>query len=188
VLIKPGSTIDEDSLTNAVFGFLRYVPPDLWFGNLIRELLQKNPRASGPLACVDSAVEVSLWPTYRIPPEWRPHFWRPRSKKGQPAVPKGTICPDAQIKAKRWIMLIESEYSHDLEAEQMFQQFAIACQRREEDQLEECFVLLVNGALTRPSHCGVEWVKGKKPSAAVTSEDSLETYITESCKCCQGCE
>ena len=173
MLVREGVRVDEDRLTHAVVGLMRYLPPELWFQSFIRELRRRNPTAQANLdAFLDPKIE--LWPSYSIPSSWSHAFWRPRREKGDPETPKGSICPDAVISTHKWIMFIESEYSHDLDTEQMFQQFAIACVERNE---KEFFLLLINRAITRPSHCGVDSANFNKPEANVCPGDSLEKYI-----------
>ena len=174
MLVREGVRVDEDRLTHAVVGLMRYLPPELWFQPFIRELRRRNPTAQTNLdAFLDPKIE--LWPSYSIPSSWSHAFWRPRAKKGVPETPKGSICPDAVIYTDKWIMFIESEYSHDVDTEQLFQQFAIASRERNE---KEFFLLLINRAITRPSHCGVDSASFNKPEANVCRGDSLEQYIT----------
>lgn len=177
MLVRDGIKVDEDELTHAVFGLLRYLPFNLWFQDFIYELRRRNPNAL-PTLETSSQFEISLWPSYPIPDDWRLKFWRPKAKRGVVDTLKGTICPDALIETDEWLMLVESEYSHDLDSEQMFQQFAIAS---EKGSAKDFFILLVNRALTRPSHCEVCSDKLNKPEAGIQKHDSLEKFISQSC-------
>ncbi len=179
MLVRKGVRIDEDRLTHAVVGLMRYLPPSLWFSPFIQELRRRNPAVLRTLD-VSQNPDVQLWPSYIIPADWRDAFWRPRSRKEIPDIPKQSICPDAVISTDNWIMFIESEYSHDLDTEQMFQQFAIASDDQKD---KEFFLLLINRAISRPSHCGVSSASKEKTEAGVCPEDSLEQYIAASCSC-----
>lgn len=174
MLVREGVRVDEDKLTHAVVGLMRYLPSELWFHSFILELRGRNPTA---LAVLDESCNpgIQLWPSYYIPNNWRHAFWRPKSKKLISETPKGSICPDAVINTDKWIMFVESEYSHDVDTEQLFQQFAIASSVCEE---KEFFLLLINRALTRPSHCSVDSANFNKPEANICPGDSLEEYIT----------
>lgn len=175
MLVREGVRVDEDCLTNAVVGLMRYLPPEFWFHAFIQELRRRNPAAQAILDAFHDP-EIELWPSYTIPSNWSHAFWRPRRGKGVPETPKGSICPDAAISTDKWIMFIESEYSHNLDTEQMFQQFAIASMERKE---KEFFLLLINRTITRPSHCGIDSANFNKPEANVCPKDSLEKYITK---------
>lgn len=177
MLVRAGARVDEDELTRAVLGLLRYLPPDLWLQGFVNELRRRNPAALSALETW-SNPKVELWPSYSIPDEWKPAFWRPKSRRGEVDIPKGTICPDALIETDRWLMFVESEYSHDLDSEQMFQQFAIAGHVR---RGRDFFVLLINKALTGPSHCGVYSERLNKPEAHVQPDNSIEEFISKSC-------
>ena len=174
MLVRKGVRVDEDRLTHAVVGLMRYLPAELWFHPFIQELRRRNPAAQEILDGFPDP-KIELWPSYSIPSSWSHAFWRPRRKKGVPDTPKGSICPDAVINTDKWIMFVESEYSHDVDTEQLFQQFAIASSVCEE---KEFFLLLINRALTRPSHCGVDSANFNKPEANICPGDSLEEYIT----------
>ena len=179
MLVREGVRIDEDRLTHAVFGLLRYLPPSLWFHPFIDELRRRNPAVSRVLD-ISSTPKVKLWPSYSVPHEWQRKFWRPQPRNVNPQAPKGSICPDALITTDEWIMLVESEYSHDVDAEQLFQQFALAsCEEKTNGC--EFFLLLVNAALTRPARCKIASADRCKPEASVSPEDSVEKYIAECC-------
>jgi len=177
MLVREGVRTDEDRLTHSVFGLMRYLPSELWFRPFIQALRRQNPMALGILD-TSSRPKIELWPSYLIPEEWKHAFWRPRPKKGDLEVLKGSICPDALIITDDWIMFVESEYSHDLDTEQLFQQFAIANNVRKDRKF---FVLLNNPALTRPSHCNVDSSNLKKSEANIKPSDSLESYISACC-------
>ena len=177
MLVRQGARVNEDELTHAVLGLLRYLPPYLWFQDFVNELRRRNPIAL-PALEIWSNPKVHLWPSYAIPDDWKAAFWRPKSRRGESDIPKGTICPDGLIETDRWLMFIESEYSHDLEPEQMFQQFAIAGHKRLDRHF---FVLLINKALTRPSHCDVCSGKFNKPEVEIQPDNSLEEFISKSC-------
>ena len=177
MLVREGVRIDEDSLTHAVIGLMRYLPPELWLPSFLQQLRSRNPLALGTLE-TSSNAEVRLWPSYLVPDEWKHKFWRPLRKRGDPEVSKGSINPDAVITTKDWLMFVESELSHDVEAEQLFQQFAIASRER---QGKEFFVLLINRALTRPSYCGIDSAKFSKFGLHVGPEDQLEKFIATRC-------
>ena len=76
-------------------------------------------------------------------------------------------------------MFTESELSHDVEAEQLFQQFAIANHERQD---KEFFILLNSPSLARPAHCGEDSAERNKPEARVHREDTVEKYISACCK------
>ena len=180
MLVREGVRIDEDRLTHAVFGLLRYLPPSLWFHPFIDELRRRNPAVSRVLD-ISSTPKVKLWPSYSVPHEWQRKFWRPPQPRNvNPQAPKGSICPDALITTDEWIMLVESEYSYDVDAEQLFQQFALAS-REEKTNGREFFLLLVNATLTRPARCKIASADRCKPEASVSREDSVEKYIAECC-------
>jgi hypothetical protein len=178
MLVREGVRIDEDRLTHAVLGLMRYLPTELWFSAFIKELRKSNPSA---MAILDIAYDpnIQLWPSYLIPEKWKHAFWRPLPRKGDPTVPKGSICPDALITTDKWIMFVESEYSHNLDSEQMFQQFAVASIKRKD---KEFFVLLINPALMRPSYCGKDSRNLRKPEAGICPGDTLEKFISECCR------
>ncbi|MBW2031903.1 MAG: hypothetical protein JRJ31_22870 [Deltaproteobacteria bacterium] len=177
MLARRGIRIGEDDLTHAVMGLFRYLPPQLWFQEFLRELRKRNPSASSMLE-ISSSPKVSLWPSYQVPEQWRRSFWRPRPRGAQRPIPKGTICPDALIETDRWVMMVESEYSRDLDAEQLFQQFAICAREYRE---REFFLLLINKALIRPCFCGVHSERLNKPEALIGPQNSLEEFISKSC-------
>ena len=182
MLVRQGVRIDEDRLTHAVLGLMRYLPAELWFVPFIEEIRTRNPEA---LAIFDPANNptIQMWPTYPVPSRWKHAFWRPKSQKVDLEVPKGNICPDAVISTDKWIMFVESEYSHYLEAEQLFQQFALASQESDGNKF---FVLLINTALTRPAHCMGDSCNLNKPEAGVEPDDSLEKFISACCSCSLG--
>ena len=177
MLVREGVRVDEDELTRAVFGLLRYLPHQIWFEDFLHQLQKRNPPALSAIE-IWSNPKVKLWPSYPIPDDWKSAFWRPKPKRGELEIPKGTICPDAVIDTDDWLMFVESEYSHDLDSEQMFQQFAIASH---ESQGKDFFVLLVNRTLTRPYHCGVYSERLNKPEADSQPEDSIEEFISKGC-------
>ncbi|MBW1667419.1 MAG: hypothetical protein JRJ66_05085 [Deltaproteobacteria bacterium] len=82
-MAREGIRIGEDELTRAVLGLLRYLPPQLWFQDFLKELRKRNPSAS-PMLENSSSLKVSLWPSYPVPEEWRKAFWRPRG--AQPGI------------------------------------------------------------------------------------------------------
>ncbi|MBW1668485.1 MAG: hypothetical protein JRJ66_10615 [Deltaproteobacteria bacterium] len=182
MLAKEGTRVQEDDLTHAVLGLFRYLPPQLWLQDFINELRRRNQAALSTLE-IWSHAKVSLWPSYLIPEDWRRAFWRPKARRGKTENPKSTICPDALIETDRWLMFVESEYSHDLDSEQMFQQFAIAGL---ESQGKDFFVLLINKALTRPSHCGVYSERLSKSGVDIQPDNSLEEFISRSCSLSLG--
>jgi len=178
MLVREGVHVDEDLLTHAVFGLLRYLPSELWFHPFLQKLRQRNPRALKVLNRPSTLEEVRLWPSFPVPDEWGHAFWRPQRRKGELEIPKGSIYPDALIETSDWIMLVECEYSLKVDTEQLFQQFAVASR---EAGSREFFVLLVNDALSRPSHCKVASANRQKPKASVKVDDSIEDYVA---KCC----
>lgn len=178
MLVREGVHVDEDRLTHAVLGLMRYLPADLWFPSFIKVLRSKNGAALETLDQPGTLEKVCLWESYPVPSEWQKLFGPVLRETGEPRSLKGTICPDALIKTSNWAMLVESEYSHELEAEQLFQQFAIATRMWG----EAFFLLLINNRWARPAFCGVDSAKTGKPQAGVRARDSLETYIAA---CCQ---
>jgi len=179
MLVRENITIDEDQLTHAVIGLLRYLPKELWF-NEFKNLMEENNPKCTPTFKSDGNLKIDLWPQYEVPDKWKDKFWRRQPQRSREKRFKGSIYPDAIISTDKWTIFIESEYSHSVEAEQLFQQFAVAYHNSINPK-RDFFVLIINKSLIRPLSCGVNSDDMWKPEACVRSEDRIEDYIAECC-------
>lgn len=178
MIIRPGVHIDEDQLTNGIFGALRYMPAEIWIKSFFETIKKLNPKSAESIKTPSADdITIELWPTYQIPEEWQKVFCQ-QSKNKSSKDRKTSITPDAQITTKDLTMFVESEYSHPrgADAEQLFQQFAIA-KHYSEKQNKEFFILLVNKELFRPWYCGIK-------NESVNRDDTLEKYIESRCRHC----
>jgi len=169
--------INEDELTGDFFGLMKYLPSDVLlspFINLIRDLYPDR----GITAQAIDSTEILLWPEYQIPNEWRDQF-------NQPNIPaerrrsKYYVVPDVVISFNDYVLVVEAEKSHSVEAEQLFQQymigkrlFSVAGEQR------RLFNLLINTDQMPPCFCGMKAEDSRK-GISILPDDSIPQYIVK---------
>ena len=169
MLVRDNVHIGEDQLTLAVFGLFRYLPTELWFAQFISELKLKNPHFE--LKAKGQLIEVELWPAYEVPAKWQLPFRAGHTAREHHEAKKVTVIPDARMQIDEALILIESEFSHELEGEQLFQHFALAS-----EDAKEFYILLVNQAVSRPKDAGDSLIEIKRRA------NTLESYIERRCQ------
>lgn len=158
---------NEDMLTACTFGLLKYLPPEMLLNPLLKVIF------SSEMDVQYSNLDIIFWASYEVPSEWQNYFANPFEGKEEP--PKATIIPDVVLESDQWVIFIEAEKGHKIEAEQLFQQYAIGCRELENRNF---YLLLVNGALSRPQRCEMSG-KLKKTGTKIDRDDSPEEYILE---------
>ncbi|MCB9764948.1 MAG: hypothetical protein H6739_34545 [Alphaproteobacteria bacterium] len=154
---------NEDRLTAAVFGLMRYLPPQEWLHPFMEQVGARHPELCWDPNRLPEEHELLPWPVSEIPESMRRRFAKTSDDWG-----KGRVIPDAAIRlhwvrwgdartSRRVTLFIEAEHSKTVEAEQLAQQWAVLSGERTPG--EERFILLVNPSSTLP------WPESTRPTA-----------------------
>jgi hypothetical protein len=158
---------NEDRLTAAVFGLMRYLAAPEYLHPFLELLSRRTgyPTVRDGFAWDPDRLpddhRLDAWPTFRVPREWGARF-SPRD-----GARKGTVEPDASIllqwdrwglgqSSRRVRIWVESEHSKVVEAEQLAQQWAVLHNLPQEHAgpeataAEERWLLLVNSTPMLP--------------------------------------
>ena len=165
---------NEDMLTACTFGLFKYLPSELFFKFFVEFLSELNPKSN-----IDINVnlkDIKFWPLFEVPLEWRTYLGR--VYENEPGKMKATIEPDVVLETDEWLMFVEAEKSHIIEAEQLFQQYAVGYKEAKTRNLK-FYLLLINSALSRPRRCEMQNGNLYKTNTEIHRDDSPEFYIIE---------
>lgn len=168
-MLKFATHITEDVLTNEVFGLAHYLPPAEFLKPLLLHVGHRNGLGQR-LAADAENVLIRFWPAFPVPDAWRKVFL-PTGKSD-----KGSVTPDAVLEAPSWTLFVESELSHAVEAEQLFQQYAIGMSKAQR-QGKDFFLLLLNSSVARPVVADTDSINRRRRLHPMPQGVAIEDYI-----------
>ena len=152
--------IDEDGLTAAVFGLMKYLADAEMLHPFLERLAKANTDFAWSQEQLPEAAVVVPWPTLEVPEHMGPRFAKIEDET------KGSVTPDALVRLNwsKWgvegrprsvWIYVESEHSKAVEAEQLAQQWTVLQGMHAED--DEVWLLLLNKTPSLP------WPEGGRP-------------------------